>query len=144
MIASAGVIIKMPSIKCEKWIWKNRITLLEMLQVIHYYEKVDHYTIMNYQKGASAFVLLFSWKHRPNSVLNCSGLLNQLDRRCWLIAEIRNKTELERTLRASGGSVLKHLPANAGDTGSNPGLFQEIPHATGQLSPCATTIEPVL
>ena len=38
--------------------WKARITFLEMLQVIRYYEKVDLYTIMYYQKGARAFVLL--------------------------------------------------------------------------------------
>lgn len=40
--------------------------------------------------------------------------------------------------------MLKHLSANVGDTGSNPGPFREIPHTTGELSPCATTIEPVL
>ena len=36
-----------------------------------------------------------------------------------------------------GGSVVENLPANAGNTGS-------IPHPLKQLSPCATTIEPVL
>ena len=36
-----------------------------------------------------------------------------------------------------GGSVVENLPANAGDTGS-------IPHPLKQLSPCATTIKPVL
>ena len=41
------------------------------------------------------------------------------------------------------GSVVKHLPANAGDTGSSPGPGR-IPHAVEQLSPCATTTEPVL
>ena len=41
------------------------------------------------------------------------------------------------------GSVVKNLPANAGDTGSvpDPGRF---PHATEQLSPWATTSETVL
>ena len=33
-----------------------------------------------------------------------------------------------------GGSGVKNLPANAGDTGSNPGLGTKIPHAAGQLS----------
>ena len=42
-----------------------------------------------------------------------------------------------------GGSVVKNLPANAGDTGSIPGPGK-IPHASEQLSPFATTIEPVL
>ena len=37
-----------------------------------------------------------------------------------------------------GGPLVKNLPANAGDTGSVIGL---IPHATEQLSPCATTTE---
>ena len=41
----------------------------------------------------------------------------------------------------SGGSVVKNLPANAGDIGSIPG--GKIPHATQQLSLCTTTIEPV-
>ena len=38
-----------------------------------------------------------------------------------------------------GSSVVKNLPANAGDHWS-----RRIPHATEQLSPCATTMEPVL
>ena len=33
-----------------------------------------------------------------------------------------------------GGAVVENLPANAGDTGSSPGLGK-IPHATDQLSP---------
>ena len=42
-----------------------------------------------------------------------------------------------------GGAVVKNPPANAGNTGSSPGLGR-FPHATEQLSPCATTTEPVL
>ena len=38
----------------------------------------------------------------------------------------------------SGCPVVKNLPANAGNTGLNPGL---IPHASGQLGPHATAIE---
>ena len=34
----------------------------------------------------------------------------------------------------------RNLPANAGDTDSVPGLGK-IPHAPGQLSPCATSTE---
>ena len=41
------------------------------------------------------------------------------------------------------GAVVKNPPANAGDTGSSPGSGR-IPHAAEQLSPCATTTEPVL
>ena len=40
-----------------------------------------------------------------------------------------------------GGAVVGSLPANAGDTGSSPGLGK-IPHAAEQLSPWATTTEP--
>ena len=39
-----------------------------------------------------------------------------------------------------GGAVVESLPANAGDTGSSPGLG--IPHAAEQLGPWATTAEP--
>ena len=42
-----------------------------------------------------------------------------------------------------GGAVVKNLPANAGDTGSRPGLGR-FPHAAEQLSPCTTTTEPAL
>ena len=42
-----------------------------------------------------------------------------------------------------GGSVVKNLPANAGDMGSSPGLGRS-PHAVEQLSPGTTTTEPVL
>ena len=41
-----------------------------------------------------------------------------------------------------GGPVVKNLPASEGDTGSIPGLGTKIPHATGQLSLCASTAEP--
>ena len=40
-----------------------------------------------------------------------------------------------------GGPVVKNPPYNAGDMGSIPGQGTKIPHATGQLSPCATTTE---
>ena len=39
------------------------------------------------------------------------------------------------------GTVVKNLPANAGDTGSSLGPGRS---HTEQLSPCATTTEPVL
>ena len=39
------------------------------------------------------------------------------------------------------GPVVKHLPASAEDMGSIPALGTKIPHAVGQLSPCATTTE---
>ena len=44
----------------------------------------------------------------------------------------------------SGGPVVKNPPSNAGDAGSIPGWGTKILHATGQLSPCPTTIELVL
>ena len=37
--------------------------------------------------------------------------------------------------------MVKNLPSNAGDVGSIPSQGTKIPHATGQLSPCATTTE---
>ena len=40
-----------------------------------------------------------------------------------------------------GGAVVESLPANAGDTGSSPGLGRSL-HAAEQLGPCATTTEP--
>ena len=42
-----------------------------------------------------------------------------------------------------GGTVVKNLPANAGDMGSIP-WSRKIPHAMEQLSPCTTTTEPAL
>ena len=40
-----------------------------------------------------------------------------------------------------GGPVVENPPSNAGDAGSIPGWGTKIPHAAGQLSPCATTTE---
>ena len=40
-----------------------------------------------------------------------------------------------------GGPVEKNLPSNVGDVGLIPGWGTKIPHATGQLSPHATTTE---
>ena len=39
------------------------------------------------------------------------------------------------------GPVVKNPPSNAGDMSSIPGRGTKIPHATAQLSPCATTTE---
>ena len=41
-----------------------------------------------------------------------------------------------------GGPVVKNLPAKAGDVDSISGWGIKIPHASGQLSPSATTTEP--
>ena len=38
--------------------------------------------------------------------------------------------------------MVKNSPSNAGDAGSIPARGTKIPHAAGQLSPCATTTEP--
>ena len=40
-----------------------------------------------------------------------------------------------------GGPVVKNPPHNGGDAGSIPGQGTKIPHAVGQLSPCAATTE---
>ena len=40
------------------------------------------------------------------------------------------------------GPVVKNLPSNAGHVSSFPGWGTTIPHATGQLSPSATSREP--
>ena len=42
-----------------------------------------------------------------------------------------------------GGPVIKNLPSKAGDAGSIPGWGTLIPHAMGQLSRSASTIDPV-
>ena len=41
-----------------------------------------------------------------------------------------------------GGPEVKNLPCNAGNADSIPDAGTKIPHASGQLSPCATTREP--
>ena len=38
--------------------------------------------------------------------------------------------------------MVNNPPSNAGDVGLIPGGGTKIPHAAGQLSPCATTREP--
>ena len=42
-----------------------------------------------------------------------------------------------------GDPVVKNPPSNAWDVGSIPGQGTKIPHAMGQLSPRATTTEPM-
>ena len=42
-----------------------------------------------------------------------------------------------------GGAMVKNPPASAGDMSFEP-WSRKIPHATEQLSPCATTTEPAL
>ena len=50
--------------------------------------------------------------------------------------------QLKRSCRdLPGVLVVKNPPANAGDTGSIPGLGTKIPHAVEQLSPHIATTE---
>ena len=53
----------------------------------------------------------------------------------------RNKLFKTIGLGLPSGPVVKNLPSNAGDEGSIPGRGSKTPHATGQLSPHATTTE---
>ena len=58
-----------------------------------------------------------------------------------LSSDARVKTRRPRDLPSD--PVFENLPCNAGDTGSLPGGATKIPHATGQLSPCTTTKDPI-
>ena len=61
---------------------------------------------------------------------------------CKLCLKKHRKDWSQKTNRDfPGGPGVKNLPSNAGDVGLIPGRGTEIPHAVGQLSPCATTIE---
>ena len=42
-----------------------------------------------------------------------------------------------------GGPVIKNPPSNTGEGDSIPDSRTKIPHAMGQLSPCAAIVEPV-
>ena len=53
-----------------------------------------------------------------------------------------NKTKPPQS-KNPGGPVVKNLLFNAGDESLIPGWGTKIPHATGQLCPCATTREAV-
>ena len=82
-----------------------------------------------------------SWDHRKFQILV----------RSWKVpanSYFRGKPEGDKVFLLkiemrdfSGGAVVKNPPANAGD-GFNP-WSGKIPHAAEQLSPCATTTEPV-
>ena len=56
-----------------------------------------------------------------------------------LIFKMKNK-KIRDFLRSP---VVKNPPSNAGVMGLTPGWGTKIPHAVGQLSPCATTTDPV-
>ena len=62
--------------------------------------------------------------------MNCGSLMKEKD-----------TLKIDQVRDFPGGPVVKNLPANAGDTGSSPGLGTKIPHAVGQLSLRATTTE---
>ena len=55
---------------------------------------------------------------------------------------LQEETSKQTNRDFPGGPVVKNLPYNAGDTGSIPGQGTKIPHAVGQLNPCATTTKP--
>ena len=50
-------------------------------------------------------------------------------------------SRMKRTGDFPGGPVVESPPSNAGDAGLIPGRGNGIPHAAGQLSPRAPTVE---
>ena len=56
-----------------------------------------------------------------------------------LVIQYDKKKRRDRAFPGSPG--LRNLPANAGVSGSIPGLGTKILHAMGKLNPCATTSE---
>ena len=57
---------------------------------------------------------------------------------------LKKKKNTKKTLtRREHINTHLNLPCNAGDVGSIPGPGTKIPHATGKLSLCMTTTEPV-
>lgn len=68
--------------------------------------------------------------------------------RWWWRSATRGRTsrDLKITLQGSpGGPTVKNVPCDAEDTGSTPGPGRfQVPHATEQLSLCASTPEPAL
>ena len=66
--------------------------------------------------------------------------MNFITRKLYL-----NKEDFKKSYRGfPGGSVVKNLPANAGDTSSVPHAGRKIPHAVEQVSPRTTTTGPAL
>ena len=70
-------------------------------------------------------------------LLNEVGKSNEISHLIWKT----NCSKVNKNGDFTGGPVVKNPPSNAGDAGSTPGWGTKIPHAAGQLSPCATTIE---
>ena len=60
---------------------------------------------------------------------------------CWCGERVLGH-QCDQDHQPLGGSVVKNLPANAGDPGLIPS--GEIPHVAEQLSPCTTTTKSVL
>ena len=60
---------------------------------------------------------------------------------CSLRPNTDFSTKNNRSWDFPGGPVVKNPPSNAGDMGSIAGQGTKIPHAMGQLTPCATTTE---
>ena len=58
-----------------------------------------------------------------------------------LLVQLSNDNPVRSILKLSILQVswVGNPPSNAGDAGSIPGWGTRIPHAVGQLSPCATT-----
>ena len=72
-----------------------------------------------------------------NPLLLCTGRSMLGSCISFWVWEIRGKWDFP------GGPGVKNPPSNAGDAGSIPGQGTKIPHAAGQLSPHATTTEPM-
>ena len=71
-------------------------------------------------------------------ISGCQGLRKQ-----WEQGEVGVVIKEQHEGDFPGGTMVKNPPANAGGHGFEP-WPRKIPQATEQLSPCATTTEPVL
>ena len=60
---------------------------------------------------------------------------------CYINNNVLNGIKLKDMMGFPGGSVVKNPPSHAGDMGLILGQGSKIPHATGQLSPRASTRE---
>ena len=81
-------------------------------------EKTSHKVGENICKDVTANKELISKIHKEHLKLNS-----------------KKKTQFKNERGFPGGAVVENLPANAGDTGSSPGLGRSHPHATEQLGP---------
>ena len=134
----------------KDWRWEEKgMTEDEMVGWHHWFNGHEFEQALGDGEGQGSLVSCSLWDCKESDILNdwttarksLCELVNQWARKIQTCNRLLKATDISGDF--SGGSVVKNLPCNAGNTASVPVEELRFPHTTEQISSHATTAEPL-